>query len=196
MLPEHARQVAQLHIEGIHTGFISSLGLPFVTALYSAISESPYGFGYVQKEGAQVVGFVAFTTNLKGLYKTICLKKGIRFFFLLASKMFSFRTVKKIFETIFYPQKTEQAELPAAELLSIAVSETQRGKGVAKQLIRYGLHQCKDNNIDKVKVLVADFNKPANALYQSTGFQFVTTIESHGIVSNIYVADTDDCSHH
>ncbi len=37
---EHAEQVARLHIEGIRTGFISSLGIDFVTALYEANAKS------------------------------------------------------------------------------------------------------------------------------------------------------------
>ena len=41
-----ASQVARLHITGISTGFISSLGLEFVTALYEAIAESEYSFGF------------------------------------------------------------------------------------------------------------------------------------------------------
>jgi hypothetical protein len=35
-----ASSVAALHISGISTGFISSLGQEFVTALYEAIAES------------------------------------------------------------------------------------------------------------------------------------------------------------
>jgi hypothetical protein len=38
LLPEHAEQVAKLHISGIATGFISSLGMDFVKALYCAIA--------------------------------------------------------------------------------------------------------------------------------------------------------------
>jgi RimJ/RimL family protein N-acetyltransferase len=36
---EDARQVAELHITGIQTGFISSLGIDFVTAVYQAIAK-------------------------------------------------------------------------------------------------------------------------------------------------------------
>ncbi len=35
----HSRGIAKLHIEGIRTGFISSLGQEFVTALYEAVAE-------------------------------------------------------------------------------------------------------------------------------------------------------------
>lgn len=187
----HAPQVAVLHISGIPTGFISSLGDKFVTALYEAIAESPYGFGFAKvDEDGKVAGFVAFTTNLKGLYKTVCLKHGIRFFFLLASRFFSLKTIKKICETLFYPGKVENPDLPQAELLAIAVSQTERGKGIAKELIFHGLQESGKMGIGKVKVLVADFNKPANRLYQKTGFELACQIESHGIESNIYVAQT------
>ena len=36
---KRAEQIAQLHIEGIKTGFISSLGIDFVMALYRAIAK-------------------------------------------------------------------------------------------------------------------------------------------------------------
>lgn len=187
---QHADQVAALHIAGIPTGFISSLGIKFVTALYRAIAESPYGFGYVEVIDEKVVGFVAFTTNLKGLYKTICRRSGLRFFFLLSSRLISLRTLKKIFETLFYPNKVKTPDLPQAELLSIAVSQTERGKGIAGKLILHGLAESHNAGIDRVKVLVADFNQPANRLYRKTGFEFCCQVDSHGVASNIYVAAT------
>ena len=36
----HVQQIAKLHIEGINEGFISSLGIDFVTALYEAVAKS------------------------------------------------------------------------------------------------------------------------------------------------------------
>jgi ribosomal protein S18 acetylase RimI-like enzyme len=187
---QHAEQVAQLHIDGIPTGFISSLGEKFVTALYESVAESPYGFGFVEETDGRVGGFVVFTTNIKGLYKTICLKKGIHFFFLLFSKLMSPKNVKKIAETLFYPNRSEAKQLPRAELLSIAVRETERGKGIAGKLIQHGLGACDQAGIEHVKVLVADFNAPANKLYQKNGFQLAAKLENHGVISNIYVVAT------
>lgn len=187
---DHAEQVAHLHISGIPTGFISSLGEKFVIALYESVAESPFGFGFVEETNGRVAGFVVFTTNIKGLYKTICLKKGIHFFFLLFSKLLSLKTIKKIFETLFYPSRSDTKDLPRAELLSIAVLETKRGKGIAGKLIQHGLHECHCFGIEKVKVLVADFNAAANKLYQKNGFKLTATLESHGVISNIYIAET------
>lgn len=44
---KHAEQIATLHIKGINTGFISSLGIDFVTALYEAIAKNKSSFGFV-----------------------------------------------------------------------------------------------------------------------------------------------------
>lgn len=43
---QDAPVVAALHIEGISTGFISSLGIDFVTALYEAIIQGTVSFGF------------------------------------------------------------------------------------------------------------------------------------------------------
>ena len=64
---KHAPHVAELHISGISTGFISSLGIDFITALYEAIAGTKSSFGFVAEEDEKVLGFVAFTTNLNKL---------------------------------------------------------------------------------------------------------------------------------
>ena len=76
--PEHAPSVAALHIQGIHGGFISSLGASFVTALYEAIANSNNSFGFAVEDDERVLGFVAFTSNITKLYKSVITKKGLR----------------------------------------------------------------------------------------------------------------------
>lgn len=189
LLDIHCRDVARLHIEGIATGFISSLGLGFVTALYEVVAEDMGSFGFVAVEDRKILGFAAFTTHLSKLYKQVILAKGLKFAFVIAPKMLSARTVKKAFENLFYPSKMKKMDLPDAELLSIVVASEGRGKGLARQLVETGLNECRKRGIAQVKVLVAEYNKPANALYQKTGFERVCQIDSHGISSNIYVLD-------
>ena len=192
----HASQVAALHIQGISAGFISSLGVGFVAALYEAIAEDKNSFGFVAVEHDKVLGFVAFSTNLSKLYKYVALKKGFKFGFILVKKMLSWRTIKKIWANLFYPKKMKQMDLPDAELLSIVVAPEGQGKGVAKQLTQAGFEECRKRGIDKVKVLVAANNESANKLYQKCGFELITQINSHGINSNIYVkkiASSQDC---
>ncbi len=174
----HASQVASLHIQGISTGFISSLGQDFVTVLYQVIAENE-----------KILGFVAFSSNLSKLYKFVIIKKGCKFFFVLAKKMLSLQVIHKILHNLFYPSKMKKMSLPDAELLSIVVAPEGQGKGVAKQLVDAGFDECRRRGIDKLKVLVAADNEAANKLYQKSGFELKTQIDSHGIKSNIYVRD-------
>jgi len=184
-----ALQVAGLHIQGISKGFISSLGQLFVASLYEAIAEDKNSFGFVEVEGDKVLGFVVFSRNLSGLYKSILFKKGFKFGLIIAKQIFSFRVLKKIFDNIFYPSKMKTLNLPDAELLSIAVSQQGQGKGIAKKLIKFGFRECAKRNIGQIKVLVAANNEPANNLYQKCGFELKTQIDNHNILSNIYVKD-------
>ena len=186
---QHASQVAGLHISGISTGFISSLGINFVTALYEAIAEDENSFGFVALENDEVLGFVVFTTNLSKLYKYVALKKGLKFAFILARKMTSWKVLKKIWSNIFYPGKMKNLDLPDAELLSIVIAPQGRGRGLATQLVERGFEECASRGIGKVKVLVDAANEPANKLYLKCGFKLAGQIDSHGVVSNIYVAE-------
>lgn len=187
----HAGQVAALHIQCISTGFISSMGIDFVTSLYDAIVKSKSSLGVVAVRNEKVIGFVSFTTNLNKLYKSIIRRKGLKFALLLAGNVLSLRRIKKIFETLFYPARIKKMNLPAAELLSIAVAPEERRKGLAGQLIEKGLRLYRKTGVDKVKVLIGADNKAGNKLYLKTGFELIGQIVNHGVLSNIYVAKTD-----
>ncbi len=187
---EYARQVAALHIQCISTGFISSMGIDFVTSLYDAIVKSKSSLGVVAVRNEKVIGFVAFTTNLNKLYKSIIRRKGLKFALLLAGNVLSLRRIKKIFETLFYPARIKKMNLPSAELLSIAVAPEERRKGLAGQLIEKGLRLYRKTGVDKVKVLIGADNKAGNKLYLKTGFELIGQIVNHGVLSNIYVAKT------
>ena len=191
LTPEHAQDAAALHIEGIHMGFISSLGIDFVTALYKAIAESPESFGYVAIKDSKVVGFATFTTNLKGLYKSIMKKNIIRFGFMLFGKMFSWKMIQKIFETLFYPSRIKKYDFPDAEFLSMAVSPEARGHGLATRFVKTGFEECRRRGIKELKILAATTIGPVNKMYEKFGFRVAAQIENHGIVSNVYIVPTD-----
>jgi ribosomal protein S18 acetylase RimI-like enzyme len=190
----HAHDIASLHVRGINTGFISSLGIDFVSALYEAIAKSASSFGFAIEENNKVLGFVTFTTSLNKLYKSVILKKGWRFALLLAAKMFSLQRIKKILETLFYPSRVKKMNLPSAELLSIAVDPAICHKGLGTALVRQSLHRCRELGLDRVKVLVAADNEPANRMYAKCGFKLVGQIDNHGVPSNIYEAKVDATS--
>ena len=64
MKKSDAARLVRLHIEGISTGLISSLGLEFVTALYEILAQRDRFFALVAKEDEKVIGFVAFSVDI------------------------------------------------------------------------------------------------------------------------------------
>ena len=185
---EHAGQAAALHIQCISTGFISSMGIDFVTCLYEASVQSNSSFGIVAVRNGKVLGFAAFTTNINKLYKSVVWKKGLKFALLLAGHMCSPKRLKRMFETLFYPARIKNMNLPSAELLSIAVAGEERRKGLAGKLIEKGFRHCRKTGVDKVKVLIGADNKAGNKLYLKSGFEPAGQIINHGLLSNVYVA--------
>lgn len=190
---DYCSGAARLHINGISTGFISSLGLNFVTELYRAIAQDDNSFGYVVIEGDEVLAFVAFSANLGKLYKYVLKRKFFSFAPKIAWRMLNIATFRKVLANLFYPAKMKKMDLPDAELLAIVVAEAGRGKGLAGKLVEAGFDQCRKRGIDRVKVLVAASNDPANKMYNKCGFKFIQQIDSHGVLSNIYVAELNPC---
>jgi ribosomal protein S18 acetylase RimI-like enzyme len=188
--PPDAQQVARLHIDGIGTGFISSLGDEFVTKLYRAIAMSEFGFGLVAEYDGQILAFVAFTSDLSGLYKSVLRYGGIGLIWLLLRRTLSLQRIKRVFQNVFYPSKTVKQDLPRAELLSVVVANEARGRGLATELVKKGLQECARRGIHNVKVLVAADNEPANKLYRRCGFEIASRVDSHGTPSNVYVCNT------
>ena len=68
-----------------------------------------------------------------------------------------------------------------ARVLSIAVHPSQRGKGIARELLQRGLSYLEARGVDKVRLEVRPDNAPARAIYEKLGFKTVdTTYDSQG----------------
>lgn len=188
LAPEHAPQVADIHITCIGTGFLSSLGPAFLSELYRAIASCPVAFGHVAMQGGKVLGFIACTTSVGGLYKRVLLRRGWRLAIPLMRFTFSVRTVKRILQTLLYPSRMKD-DFPAAEILSVAVRPQARGRGLASELMKAALEGLRQHGCSAAKVVVGAANEAANRYYLKEGFRLAGTFESHGIPTNVYVRD-------
>jgi len=188
---KHAARAAQLHIEGIPTGFISSLGPRFVTELYKAIAKSRHAFGFIaEDDSGQVLGFIACADDVSKLYREAIFLRGIPLLLPLLKHLLSPSTVKHILQTLLYPKKVEE-KFPPAEILSVAVDARARGRGIGGRLMEAALAEIRRRKIPSVKVLVGENLEPANAYYQKWGFKLVGRIPHHGHILNIYVKEVN-----
>lgn len=179
--------VACLHREYIKSGFLSSLGLPFLALMYRSMSNSDNAFCVVAKDNNLIIGFASGAISVGAFYKDFLRRNFIKVSMILLPKIFNIRFVKKIFETLFYPARKEQ-NLPKTELLSIVVDENYRGKGIAQKLFVKLEDEFRSRNIKQFKVVVGSKLIAACKFYEKIGGVFCTEVEVHkGEKSRVYV---------
>jgi ribosomal protein S18 acetylase RimI-like enzyme len=189
LAPGHAAAVAELHRSGISTGFLSSLGDKFLTRMYRAIARVRGAFGYVWQTGeGEVLGFIACSESTGAVYKRALVRGGLGMALSIAGHLLRPSVIKRLFQTLRYPSQSP-ADLPAAEVLSIAVSDRTRGQGVGKALMDAALAEFARRGVSRVRVAVWAGNETANRFYQRCGFTLAHTRPHHGLDMNIYVID-------
>ena len=175
MEEKDAQAVSKIHSETLKIGFLSTFGEDFLKTLYEGIVQSQYGFGYVYVEDSEIVGFVSGTSDSSKLMKDVYRKK------LLPLSRIIFRsTLRKpgilnnIIQSIRYPKLADHV---SAELLSIAVTQEHRKKGVGKELVNALINHFDGLGISKFNVSVDQRLDGADKFYKELGFKNTGKIE-------------------
>jgi ribosomal protein S18 acetylase RimI-like enzyme len=91
-----------------------------------------------------------------------------------------------VWETLRYPGTT--AELPAAEVLSVATAEAAAGRGYGGTTVRAVTAELARRGAPAVKVTFGESNRAALALYSACDFVPAARVEVHdGTVSEVLV---------
>lgn len=130
-------RVVDLHISAFPNFFLTSLGRPFLLAMYRAFLESADGIFLVEDEEGRIHGFAV------GALKTSSGDRGLafRYFhrFLIAIVPAVIKNPLMIVKRIFRQLASEggQPELPVGTVVlrSIAVSPSKKGAGIANALL-------------------------------------------------------------
>jgi ribosomal protein S18 acetylase RimI-like enzyme len=147
---------------------------------------SQYAFCILCKN-REIIGFVCGTVSVGGFYREFLGKNFLKAGILLFPKLFNPIFARKIVETLCYPAKGGNV-LPEAELLSIAVDETYRGKGMSQRLFSELVEEFKRRNVQQFKVVVGEKLIAACKFYEKMGGILHPEIEVHkGEKSKIYV---------
>jgi ribosomal protein S18 acetylase RimI-like enzyme len=172
-----ARVAAALHASEISEGFLPSLGRPFLARLYCRIVREPGSFLLVAHDGDAIVGFVAGSERVRDLYRSFLLHDGAAA--TLAALPRVARSWRRVLETLRYPAGGHERDLPAAELLSIAVAPAARGHGAGRQLVVALTAEFARRGVAAVRVVVGADNEAAIGLYESCGFTRAARTEVH-----------------
>lgn len=177
---EDYQQVALLHMECIDQGFLSTLGVSFLSLMYQSIDETNDAILFVEKDRNNVVGFVTGTSNMRSIYKQM-IRHTPRLIAYLFPTMINPRKIWQVIEILRHSGgRGSLKDLPPHELLSIAVSKAVRGSGIAQQLyIRLAEH-FRVEGISSFRIVVGEALTPAHGFYQKMGAVPVHEICVHG----------------
>jgi len=164
-------EIANLHIRTFTGFFLTFLGEGFLKCLYRSYAEHKDSGVFVAEQDGKVVGFLAYSCALSGLYKYM-IKKHLIIFgwyaflgFLRKPGIF-FRIIRAFLK----PSESKRAE-KYVELASIGVEPECKGQHIGSKLIDelkslvdfdiYAYITCETDAID---------NEVANKFYQKNGF--------------------------
>ncbi len=186
-------QLACLHQQEIAGGFLTELGPTFLTRLYRALSRSPHSFVIVASKENEAAGFICGASDTGRVYRHFMLRWGLVTLPILIPKLVSLGRIRRVFETLLYPSRKENLELPTPEILNFCVSKKWQRKGVGKALFNALLEEFRKRRISRIRIVTGGEQYSAQAFYESIGASLVSEIEVHnGTKSLVYTYDIGD----
>ena len=185
------RRIALMHMNELKSGFLSSLGPYFLTSIYNKVIKK--GVLLVYLNGHAIEGFVSFCPNTKKLMIYFAISNPFNLLWLTITCIRNPSILKKSLETFTAPfrssrKKLTKADLPSAELLSIAVDSSIQTKGIGAQLLNTLEQELLKTGIKEYKVIAGTNLVSANNFYLKNGFVKVMNINIHGHeLSNVYI---------
>jgi len=198
--PGHHQQVAVLHAAGITEGFLSTLGTPFLSRLYMGIDRATSSRLILAGDGDEVLGFISFAEDVGSCYREVLRRDWFRLGLALLPSLLKPGVYRKIFDTLRYPSKsghtesghtTEKASGNRPELLSMAVSEKARGRGIGKLLVAALEEEFTRAGVTGYFVVTYAVDTRSNGFYSGRGFKKVGSFSSHRKAMNEYFKEIE-----
>ena len=165
--------MAAMHQRSITTGFLSTLGTPFLRLLYRALVTDPDGVAVIAEDDSGPVGFVAGTRSTSAFYRRFAVKHGWRAGLVVLPRLVRPGAIRRLWESFRYGTGEETS---GAELLAMAVAADRGGRGIGVSLGRELLSRLETPT---VRVVVGSDNHVAIAAYKRMGFVPHSRIEVH-----------------
>jgi ribosomal protein S18 acetylase RimI-like enzyme len=187
-----AAAAGKLHAEQIPGGFLAVLGSGFLTRLYRRVCRSSSSFLLVAEDGGRVVGFVAGSADVPGLYRAFVLRDGLASAFDALGPLL--RGWRRAYETLRHGSSEGVGAGRGVELLAIAVNPSHQGRGIGEQLVAAFLRQVATSHAHAAYVVVAVDNVRAVALYRRAGFVGGDEFELHAGTTSLLMQWDDEPS--
>lgn len=175
---------AYLHYEGMPNDFLPSFGKKFLNELHRYLLEDKRIIA-LKHENPKLNGVLIATID-SGSTLSHTMRSGLFVFlpYIIAKIITQPKTLKFIFETVFYKNKYKDNIL--AEVLVLSVSQDARKQGIGKKLVHKLKQVLREREIQKFRVSTLVSNSAANSFYQKTGGKLVYKIKIYDRIWNVY----------
>jgi len=187
---ELCRQAANLHTRSIHLGLLPLLGNCFLAKMYLGIAVAPQSGVWAIVDGNKFIGFVAGCASVQKTYRWIMVNYGFRLAMAAGLALVRLTVLRKLYSILSYPFRQHKAlaktPAPEAELLAIAIDESEYGKSYGRQLVNVFEATLRQWGVREYRVLTNVTEATSNAFYLATGFAPVATIRHHTLTLQVY----------
>lgn len=172
-------EIVDIHIATFQGFFLTFLGKGFLKQLYKGYIEHKQSNLIIARQDKEIVGFIAYSSDISDLYKYLIKKK------LLLFAWYSFvafiKNPKILFRLLSAFSKSEEVNRKEKyiELASIGVKPDVKAQGIGSSMISYMKEQIDFNEYEYISLETdAENNEYANKFYQKNGFILARTYET------------------
>lgn len=181
-------QMAEIHREAIHEGFLSTLGPDVLASLYRSLAAGEASFVFAAVNDQRVDGFIAGATDTGAVYKEFARASGVRGVLRIASRLLSPARIQLAVETLLYPSKKGGQDLPEPEILNFCVRPGLQGKGTGAALFQALEDEFQRRGVEAIRIVTGESQVSAQRFYEKHGASLAATTEVHkGAASRVYV---------
>lgn len=173
-------KVVQIHLDAFQGFFLTFMGRGFLRQMYSAYCKYEQSGVYVAFENNEPMGFLAYSSDMSGLYKYMIRTKMFMFAWYSIGAFFRKPAVfMRLIRAFLKPGESKRTE-KYVELSSIGVKPASNSKGIGTQLIGKLVDDTDFNLYSYISLETdAENNKKANKFYQKNGFILERTYWTH-----------------
>jgi ribosomal protein S18 acetylase RimI-like enzyme len=188
--PGDAPGITRIALDVLTWSRLYDLGPRFATLLNRHMIESDHALTSVAERDGEIVGFLQGSLDAKRLFRQFVRRRGIRAATLLAPKVFRPSRLGTIVRGLTYFPEAHDDD-PPAEILSFAVHESVRRRGVGMRLFDDILARYRAAGVERLKVGTIDVgNEASNRFFKKLGAKRLRTeVLYRGTMVNVYACD-------
>lgn len=172
--------ISDIHIETFKGFFLTFLGKGFLKCMYSSFVDFSGAELIVAYEEDRIVGFLAYSEDLSGLYRFMLRHKFFKFVIYAVGAFFRRpKTFFRLFRALLKPNESKRNE-KYIHISSIGVRPNYRGQGIGSMLLKTVIETADFTEYNYISLETdADNNDQTNLFYIKNGFKLEEQYLTH-----------------